>query len=126
MTDTETPSRYVWAVRAVTTGNPDTVKEAIDSAISALRSPAVVNGLDSYERQAWREDINFVGVSTPAVAGPNVSVLVDIDLYDRGRDAAQLAAILSGGFDTAVMAAIMALPEVSEGGHSDRIERLTS
>lgn len=117
-------STYVWEV-STTSGNPEAIRKAIETAISQLRDPDVsVPALEGIELEFWREDVSFTVVGEAATDGDRTSILIDVSLFDNESDmAAYTAAVLSSGFDTVVGDAVMAIPEVIRYSHSDRIKR---
>jgi hypothetical protein len=117
---------YVWQVTADGAEDPSAVRAAVGAAVDRLTGGQHDGvALDPDELRVWTEDVDFAVVSEPAhdPAARRTSVLVDVELHDRGAVAAERAAVLSGGFDTAVLDAVLAVPGVTGCGHTDRIAR---
>ncbi len=104
---------YVYEVKT-RGGDPAEVRAAVMAGVERLRSGERVKTLGRDELEPWTKDIDYARVSGAATDGDAVSVLVDIEVFDRGPAADRLAAVLAGGFDELVSYAVLDVPGVRE------------
>jgi len=106
-----------WSVR-IKGGEPDAIRAAVENGVALLRGEQRVQGLSPDEQDYWREDVCAVSIGKlTAQPDGDLFCLVELTLDDitDGAPLKQIEAVLSGGFDTAVLDAVMDVEGVTQG-----------